>query len=378
MRILCVVGARPNYMKIKPVVDACERENLEVALVHTGQHYDPSMNDVFFEDLGIRPPDRHLNVGSGSHAAQTAKIMLAFEPVVKDLRPDAVVVVGDVNSTVACALVAAKEGALVAHVEAGLRSRDWEMPEEINRVVTDRMSDYLFAPSPDAVENLVSEGYRDDQIHLVGNVMVDSLLTNLPRTRDRTTLADQSLVPKAYGLVTLHRPSNVDRPEALRALLRAFGQISEHLPLLFPAHPRTAARLAAQEVPSGLRVIEPVGYLDFLALQAGARVVLTDSGGIQEETTVLGVPCLTLRKTTERPITIQEGTNQLVGTDPERIVTITREVIKDGVRPRRPKLWDGKAGERIARVLSEGGPAIGHVRPTDVSGGPGPVPRRSD
>ena len=365
MRIICVAGARPNYMKVKPVMDALEAGGAEVILVHTGQHYDPAMNDVFFADLGIRKPDHFLQVGSASHAVQTGKVMAAFEPLVSELAPDVVVVVGDVNSTVGCALVTAKSGALLAHVEAGLRSRDWSMPEEVNRVVTDRVSDYLFAPSPDAVENLRAEGYRDDQIRLAGNVMVDTLLANLDRARASDVLARLGLARGSYALVTLHRPANVDDPAALAALLAALGEIAERCPVVLPAHPRAAGRLAEAGISRRIQVIPPAGYLDFIALQASARLVLTDSGGVQEETTVLGVPCLTLRDNTERPITLTEGTNQLVGRDPERIVKTAASVLDSPPPPRRPELWDGRAGQRIAAALLSGGGPAGHPRPTD-------------
>ncbi len=365
MRIICVAGARPNYMKIKPVIDALERRAVDVILVHSGQHYDAAMNDVFFADLGIRPPDHFLGAGSGSHATQTSRVMTAFEPLAERLRPDAVVVVGDVNSTAACALVAAKSGALLAHVEAGLRSRDWSMPEEVNRVVTDRLSDYLFAPSADAVSNLRDEGYRDDQIHLAGNVMVDTLLANLDRALQRDVMSRLGLSPGEYGLVTLHRPANVDDPAVLAGLLSALDEVARMCPLVLPAHPRAAERLHAAGMSGRVRVIPPAGYLDFVALEASARLVLTDSGGVQEETTVLGVPCLTLRDNTERPITVTEGTNKLVGRDPERIVTAARGVLDSPPPPRAPELWDGHAGDRIAAALVTGGGPAGHPRPTD-------------
>lgn len=366
MRFLCVAGARPNFMKIKPVMDALEARGAAVSLVHTGQHYDAAMSDVFFDDLGIRKPDRWLEVGSGSHAEQTARVMVAFEPVVAEEDPDCVVVVGDVNSTVACAMVAAKAGALVAHVEAGLRSRDWAMPEEINRVLTDRISDHLLAPSPDAVDNLRAEGYRDDQVSLVGNVMIDTLLANLDRARQRSVLTGLGLPPQGYALVTLHRPANVDDDATLVDLLGALGTIAARCPVLFPVHPRTRRRLAALDLPPGITLADPASYLDFLALQASARVVLTDSGGVQEETTVLGVPCLTLRDNTERPITIDEGTNRLVGRDPDRIVAAAHDVLDHGVEARRPALWDGHAGERIADALLSGGGPAERRRPTDL------------
>jgi UDP-N-acetylglucosamine 2-epimerase (non-hydrolysing) len=292
--------------------------------------------------------------------------MEAFEPLVDSLQPDVVVVVGDVNGTAACALVAAKGGALVAHVEAGLRSRDWSMPEEVNRVVTDRVSDYLLAPSPDAVDNLRKEGYREDQVHLVGNVMVDTLLANLPRARDNDAAGRLGLTAGQYGLLTLHRPATVDDPTVLHDLLTALGQVTAQLPLVFPVHPRTRSRLPAT-LPAGLIAIEPAGYLDFLALQAGARLVLTDSGGVQEETTVLGVPCLTLRDNTERPITVTEGTNRVVGRDPRVVVAAALETLASPPAPRRPALWDGKAAERIADVLTAAPPPGGRLRPTSLS-----------
>ena len=364
MRILCVAGARPNFMKIKPVLDALEARGADAILCHTGQHYDPLMSEVFFDELGIRAPDHHLEVGSGTHAEQTAGVMTAFEALVADLGADAVVVVGDVNSTMAAAVVGAKAGIYVAHVEAGLRSRDWSMPEEINRVVTDRVSDYLFAPSPDAVDNLRAEGYRPDQIHLVGNVMVDTLLANLDRARARPALADLGLSPGEYGLVTLHRPATVDDPGVLAGVLEALGKVATDCPLVFPVHPRARGAVLTRGVPEDVRVIDPLGYLDFIALQADAALVLTDSGGIQEETTVLGVPCLTLRDNTERPITVSEGTNRVVGTEPDRIVTAAREALQAKHAPRRPALWDGKAAARIADVLlAEIGPPR---RPTEL------------
>jgi UDP-N-acetylglucosamine 2-epimerase (non-hydrolysing) len=291
--------------------------------------------------------------------------MTAFEPLVERLAPDAVVVVGDVNSTLACAIVAAKAGRTVAHVEAGLRSRDWSMPEEVNRVVTDRISDLLFAPSPDAVANLRAEGYREDQIHLAGNVMIDTLYANLDRALTSDALARYDVTAGGFGLVTLHRPANVDDPGVLAGLLGALARVAEHTPLVLPVHPRTASRLETVGVPAGLRLVAPAGYLDFITLQASARLVLTDSGGVQEETTALGTPCLTLRDNTERPITVDEGTNQVVGRDPARIVAAALAVLADPPAKRRPALWDGRAGARIADAL------IAHIadpdalRPTD-------------
>src|SRR6185312_2514310 len=298
---------RPNFMKVKPVMDALDRRGVELTLVHTGQHYDAAMSDVFFTDLGIRTPDRHLEVGSGSHAVQTAAVMVAFETLLADVRPDVVVVVAD--------------------VEAGLRSRDWTMPEEVNRVITDRISDYLLAPSEDAVDNLRAEGYRPDQVHLVGNVMVDTLLANLDRALTSDALARLGLHSREYGLVTLHRPANVDDPEILRGILDGLAVPARELPLVLPAHPRTRPLLERLGVPDGVTLVPPAGYLDFIALEASARLVLTDSGGIQEETTVLGVPCLTLRDNTERPITVSHGTNRLVGRDADRIAAAALDAL---------------------------------------------------
>jgi len=355
VQVVCVAGARPNFVKVKPVMDALEERGAKVVLVHTGQHYDAAMSDVFFAELGIRRPDHFLGAGSGTHAVQTSRVMTAFEPLAADLAPDVVVVFGDVNSTLASALVAAKLGIPLAHVEAGLRSRDRSMPEEINRIVTDRVSDHLFAPSADAVANLQAEGYQQEQIYLVGNVMVDTLLANIDRAAARGTLVGLSLRPGQYGLVTLHRPANVDDPDALSALLPALAEISQDCPLVLPAHPRAGERLDDAGLPSTVTIIPPAGYLDFIALEASARLVLTDSGGVQEETTVLGVPCLTLRDNTERPITVTEGTNQLVGRDPGLIVKAAREVLAaPPPRPGKPALWDGQAGQRIAVALVDG------------------------
>lgn len=350
MHVVCVAGARPNFMKIAPVLSALEARDVRTTLVHTGQHYDDRLSQVFFDELGIRPPDHHLEVGSGTQGEQVAKVMLGFEPLVIDLQPDAVVVVGDVNSTAAAALVTAKLPPLVAHVEAGLRSRDWDMPEEVNRVVTDRVSDLLLAPSADAVDNLIAEGCPLSRIHLVGNVMVDTLLANLERARARDVLDDLALEPGGYGLLTLHRPSNVDDPAVLGALLATIAKVAERVPVIFPVHPRTARQLEHVAI-DGLQLTRPFGYFDFLALQASAAVVLTDSGGIQEETTVLGVPCITLRETTERPITVTEGTNVVVGTDPARIIEAVDRALAGEVEARRPALWDGHASDRIAEVL---------------------------
>lgn len=368
-------------MKVKPVSDALVARGVEVLLVHTGQHYDAAMSDVFFDDLGLRRPDHFLGAGSGTHATQTSRVMTAFEPLVERLAPDVVVVVGDVNSTMACALVTAKSGALLGHVEAGLRSGDWSMPEEVNRVVTDRVSDFLFAPSQDAVANLRAEGCRGDQILLAGNVMVDTLLASLPRARDGGALDRLGLSAGEYGLVTLHREANVDRPAVLAGLLRALDEVAGLCPLVLPAHPRLASRLAPAGHEAGreagrVRVIPAVGYLDFIALEAAARLVLTDSGGVQEETTALGVPCLTMRENTERPITVTEGTNTLVGTDPQAIVAAAKAALADPPAPRRPSLWDGRAGERIAADLVAKVAAGSRLRPTSHLDGRVPAARQ--
>lgn len=356
MKVLHVVGARPNFMKIAPVMKALDERGVAQELLHTGQHYDPSMSDVFFADLGLPRPDLSLGVGSGTHAEQTARVMLGFEQVVRDRKPDRIVVVGDVNSTLACALVAAKLHVPCAHVEAGLRSFDMRMPEEINRVLTDRICDLLLTPSEDADENLLREGTEPRRIRLVGNVLIDALHSHLDRARAREPWKAHGQSPGSYAVLTLHRPSNVDDPEVLSRLLSALGEVRRHVPILFPAHPRTRKALdTLGGPPSGLVLLPPLGYLDFLGLTAEAKMVLTDSGGLQEETTILGVPCLTLRENTERPITVTHGTNVLVGTEPERIVAAARAVLEGRVKkPRVPRFWDGKAGERIADTLAHG------------------------
>jgi len=373
MRIVLVAGARPNFMKIAPIIRAIDRHNtseqgdfIEPALVHTGQHYDYEMSKVFFEDLELPEPDIYLGVGSGTHAEQTGKTMIEIEKVLIKETPDLVVVVGDVNSTLAGALAAAKLNIAIAHVEAGLRSFDREMPEEINRLLVDAISDYLFTHSPDADENLKKEGIPHEKIFFVGNVMADSLLYNKPKAEHYRTLDRFGLNKENYALLTLHRPSNVDVRESMLNIVRALAQISQELPIIFPAHPRTQQRLKEfdllNQLPSSSHqflLIEPLSYLDFLNLEIAARFVMTDSGGIQEETTVLGIPCLTLRNTTERPITISQGTNTLVGNDTEAIV---REALKilagEGKEGNCPELWDGKAAERIVRVLSPKGAGI--------------------
>src|SRR6266702_2724851 len=360
MRILSVVGARPNFMKLAPVDrELAKRPGVEHVIVHTGQHYDPEMSAAFFEELWIPAPDYHLGVGSGSHASQTAAVMQRLEPVLTQTRPDVVLVYGDVNSTVAAALVAAKLGVRVGHVEAGLRSGDWTMPEEINRVVTDRLSDLLFIPSRDARSNLAAEGVRADRVHFVGNVMIDSLCWALPQAIERRVPARRGLEGTAYVVVTLHRPPNVDDPAALGLLLDVLARLGRDRPVVFPVHPRTRERLRAAGLSGAgrgqLRLIDPIGYVEMLGLVAGAGLVITDSGGLQEETTFLGVPCVTVRPNTERPITCNQGTNRLVA--PRRDVmlnAVDRAVARRS--PARPVIerWDGRAAERIVRVVCDG------------------------
>ena len=347
--ILHVVGARPNFVKAAPVLRAIRERGVRQTLVHTGQHYDGNMSDVFFTQLDIPEPDFNLEVGSGSHASQTAEIMRRFEPVVLERKPDLTLVYGDVNSTVAAALVCSKLLIPVGHVEAGLRSFDRTMPEEINRVVTDRLSDVLFTPSEDGDANLLREGVPKERIHFVGNVMIDSLIRLLPAARN----CPKNGFPERFALVTLHRPSNVDDFETLRELLNALARVSKDLNIVFPVHPRTRQRITEFGIDSqNLRLLDPLPYIEFLSLQTRAAVVITDSGGIQEETTYLGVPCLTLRPNTERPITVTSGTNILVGDDRGRLIAELGKIMegkqKKGVTP---PLWDGRTGERIANIL---------------------------
>lgn len=348
---MLVAGARPNFMKIAPLQAELDRRGVPSILVHTGQHYDGAMSDVFFDELSIRPPDHHLEVGSGSHAVQTARIMEAFEPVLEKERPTWLVVPGDVNSSLACSLVAAKLGVRVAHLEAGLRSGDWAMPEEVNRVVTDRVSDLLLAPSADAIANLRAEGYPPGSMALVGNIMADTLLNNLDRAQTRPILDQLGLTSGAYGLVTLHRPSNVDDPADLRDLTETLSTVARSIPLVWPVHPRARDAVESMDLAPGIITVEPVGYLDSIALQVSARLVLTDSGGMQEETTVLGVPCITLRTTTERPITVSAGTNQVVGTGRDAILAAVERVTDGEIRGRRPELWDGSTAARVVDAL---------------------------
>ena len=366
--ILCVVGARPNFMKIAPIIRAFRSgpDAIHTRLVHTGQHYDAAMNDAFFTQLQIPQPDIELEVGSASHAVQTAEIMKRFESVVDQELPRAVLVVGDVNSTIACALVAAKKNIPVIHVEAGLRSFDRAMPEEINRVLTDQISTLLFTTEPVARENLLREGLDDRQVHYVGNVMIDtlkhSLKQSVPAARTLAGIPGHELFldgDNGYCVLTLHRPSNVDDAQLLRHLLETVRTVSESIPVVFPLHPRTRKRVAElglQELLESDRIacLQPLGYLEMLGLVSAARLVMTDSGGLQEETTVVGVPCITLRNNTERPVTVEQGTNTIVGQDRAQILAVMNDVLENGgKRGRVPELWDGKAAERIKQILNE-------------------------
>jgi len=371
MKVLNVVGARPNFMKIAPIVEEMRKTaDLQGILVHTGQHYDEGMSDVFFRDLGIPKPDVYLGVGSGTHAEQTARIILEFEKVCLAEKPGLVLVVGDVNSTMACSIVAAKLLIPIAHVEAGLRSFDRTMPEEINRLVTDALADLLFTTSRDADDNLKREGVDPSKIHFVGNVMIDTLLKQRSKAAEfdlnetvgavydrpgahRAPL--QRIRPKQYAVVTLHRPSNVDDPAVLRGILEALEEISKSMPVIFPIHPRTTKRIGEFGLSmKGIRTVDPLGYLEFLNLTSNAGLVLTDSGGLQEETTILGVPCLTLRHNTERPVTISHGTNIMVGPHKDRILDAFRRIAAGDWKPSGPpEYWDGRAAERIIRVIRD-------------------------
>ena len=357
-RIRHVVGARPNYMKIAPLAREMARHpEFAQILVHTGQHYDDNMSQIFFDELDMPRPDINLEVGSGTHAQQTAQVMLRFEPLLAQFEPDWVVVPGDVNSTLACALVASKLGIRIAHVEAGLRSFDRTMPEEINRLLTDQIADLLLTTSREADGNLLREGITPAKIHFVGNTMIDTLVRLIPLAEKRWPSLRGKLNLDRFVLVTLHRPGNVDDAAALREIISALNEISRELPVIFPVHPRTRARIAEFEVAvhDNLRLVEPIGYVDFLALQAHAAVVVTDSGGVQEETTFLGVPCLTIRPNTERPVTITTGTNQLVKKNRQAIVESIRATLvrSRAAQKQRPELWDGKAAERIVELFRE-------------------------
>jgi UDP-N-acetylglucosamine 2-epimerase (non-hydrolysing) len=354
IQISAIVGARPNFVKMAPILEeAGRRSAFQCRLIHTGQHYSPKMSATFFDELGMPAPDVNLEIGSGSHTAQTAGVMLRLETEFTDRRPDLVLVVGDVNSTMAAALVASKLDIPVAHVEAGLRSFDRSMPEETNRLVTDLLSDYLFASEPSGVANLVAEGISKEKIFLVGNVMIDTLMKFRDKAARTGVLERLGLKCRGYAVATLHRPSNVDGMEHLASLVKMLTELSRHLPVVFPVHPRTRERMEGGGLTKrGLILTEPLGYLEFLRLTSEARLVLTDSGGIQEETTILQVACLTMRENTERPITIEQGTNRLVGTDPRRILQAALDALDAPPRSLAPpEFWDGKASTRILDVL---------------------------
>ena len=362
IKIICVCGARPNFIKIAPLMKSFRKNgNFETLLVHTGQHYDENMSKKFFYELDIPEPDINLEVGSGSHAVQTAEIMNCFEPVVINFKPDYVLVVGDVNSTIACGLVAVKLGVKLIHVEAGLRSFDRSMPEEINRVLTDSISDLLFVSEQSGVENLKNEGFDPKKIHFVGNVMIDSLLANRRKAQKSDILYKLTLSPNEYGVITLHRPSNVDNKQIFIEILDAIGEIQKDIKLVFPIHPRSRNNircLGLQDKINDMKnliLLDPVGYIDFLSIMSNASFVMTDSGGIQEETTILGVPCMTLRENTERPVTITEGTNRLIKLTTDDILRNYREIIDESARKQYsvPDLWDGDAAERIVEIISE-------------------------
>lgn len=359
MKIINVVGCRPNFIKLAPLLAEMKKHaQISPLIVHTGQHYDDALSEVFFRDLELPPPHIHLNVGSGSHAGQTARILQSFEGVLQDVKPDLVLVVGDVNSTLACSLTAVKLGIPTAHVEAGLRSFDRAMPEEINRIVTDAVSDLLFATEQSAVENLLREGIPGEKIFFVGNVMIDALLMYAGKTVSSTILEQLSLEPKSFALLTLHRPSNVEAPGALEQIVDALKTIQQHIRIVFPAHPRTLARLEQFGLARGVgflpevQLTEPMGYVDFVRLMRECLFVMTDSGGVQEESTALGIPCLTLRDNTERPATVTEGTNRLVGTNKPKIVAEALRILGGETIPGRiPEKWDGQASKRIVDVL---------------------------
>ena len=356
MNVLHVVGARPNFMKAAPLLLALDRlTNIRQTLVHTGQHYDHKLSEIFFRELEMPTPDINLEVGSGTHAHQTAQVMIRLEPVLLEKKPEWVVVYGDVNSTMASTLVCSKLQIKLAHVEAGLRSFDRTMPEEINRLVTDQLCDLLFTPSADADENLLREGIAREKIRRVGNIMIDSLVKLLPRTEEVTFVDNGFDLSQAFGLVTLHRPANVDVPESLTRILSVLSELSQSIPLIFPMHPRTQQQIKGLDISlsSQLKIVDPVGYVQFLAMQRNAAFVITDSGGVQEETTYLGVPCLTLRENTERPVTVDQGTNTLVGNDLALLESEVEKILEG--KPKKgtvPALWDGKTGDRIASLLS--------------------------
>lgn len=364
MHLACVVGARPNFMKMAPILSALEKyPDVSTTLIHTGQHYDKNLSDVFFEELNIRRPDLFLGIGSGTHAQQTSEVMKAIEQFLvssqEKMPVDRLVVVGDVNSTMAAAIAASKLNICIAHVESGLRSFDRKMPEEINRLVTDAISNLLFVSEPQGVDNLKREGHVDSEIFLVGNVMIDTLFAHREQARQSRILEHLHLQVGQYGVVTLHRPSNVDDPVVLARLLEVLRDISRQLPLVFPVHPRTMSRFemlgfsGQRDQKSSIIFCEPLGYLDFLCLTSQAKVIVTDSGGLQEESTALGVPCLTLRENTERPITCSEGTSTLIGNSPDQLAFYLSLVLSGRYKSGKcPDLWDGRAAERIARILS--------------------------
>lgn len=359
-KVILVVGTRPNFMKVAPIIRVMRKypKHFNLILVHTGQHYDYEMSRIFFENLNLPKPDIYLGVGSASQAVQTAKIMIEFEKVLLREKPNLIIVVGDVNSTLACALTAAKLNIQVGHVEAGLRSFDRSMPEEINRLLTDAISDYLFITEESARINLLKEGKPEEKIYFVGNVMIDTLLNNLEKADRSQILSTLSLKPKDYALLTLHRPSNVDSKESFEGILNALEEIQKSIPIVYPIHPRARRRIREFGLEkrmigiSHLKVIKPLGYLDFLKLMKESKLVMTDSGGMQEEITVLGIPCLTLRRNTERPITVNIGTNVVVGNDPKRIIEEVNKILKGNTKKGRiPDLWDGKAAQKIVRIL---------------------------
>lgn len=354
LRVCCVIGARPNFIKAASLLDALQHRGNKPILIHTGQHFSPEMSDSFFRELSMPAPDLNLCVGPGSQIKQTADIMCRLEPAFLEVKPDVVLVVGDVNSTLAAALVASKLGTPIAHVEAGLRSFDRRMPEELNRIVTDALSDFLFVTEPSGRANLLAEGTAPEKIFFVGNVMIDTLFRFREQASRSEILNSLGVAPRAYALVTLHRPSNVDVPEQLAPLLTMIEAMSEHIPVVFPVHPRTRAKINSRALAGRIIVVPPLGYIDFLQLMSEARLVLTDSGGIQEETTILQTPCLTLRDNTERPVTIHQGTNQLVGTNPDAILKTALNILStppDSLGQRVPELWDGQASGRILDIL---------------------------
>lgn len=361
MKIVHIAGARPNFVKLSSIMLACHKQpEIDSYLVHTGQHYSKEMSELFFKELGIPQPDINLGVGSGSHAVQTAEIMKSIETVLIDQEPDYILVVGDVNSTVASALVAVKLGIRIIHVEAGLRSFDRTMPEEINRIITDALSDFLFVTEQSAIENLLKEGIDENKIHMVGNVMIDTLLRNKCKADKSEILERLGILPGNYATVTLHRPSNVDNYITMNGFLDAFEYIEKEIPLIFPMHPRTMKNLIENglmtriEKFKNVKIISPLGYLDFLKLMANSKVVITDSGGMQEESTILGVPCMTLRNNTERPVTITHGTNRLVELQSRSIINEFKSVVNGNVLYSKPPLWDGRASERILEILLHG------------------------